>query len=326
MPQSPDVSSIYNRFGDRPLLFELIPPTTDADSSFHREREEHLTNLSNTLDIGALNLPEVQEESKKDEKGERKSDFKERVPPRQYARQLREQFPSLDFAINRVIVQETKDKQKQWLRETFHDFGIENIVVVGGESSEIDYPGPSVTEGNRMIKQELNNNGNDGYSPTDFRVGNICISTRRKDDFDEPDRMMKKIRSGADFFTTQIVAERESPLSLMEDFSRALEQESMEPPFIFWSFSPIAQQKDVDFLRWLGVNIPDGVESNILDSDSPVEASIAHARDIWEELNELNESLPVTIPMGINVSFMGDRNFGNAIDLADVLQRESVAR
>jgi hypothetical protein len=323
VPRTPDVPSIRQRFGDDPLLFELIPPTQEAGEDVHENRRQCLEELFSTVSVGAINLPEVQEESKKNDKGERRSDFKERVPPREYARQLSREHGELNFVINRVIVQEKRKFQARWLAETYHEYGIENVVVVGGESSDIDYPGPSVTEGNTLIKDELNTGEHevDRFpDPTDFRVGNICISTRRKDDFDEPDRMIKKINSGADFFTTQIVAERESPVDLLRDLSMELDQQNVEPPAIFWSFSPIAEQKDVDFLRWLGVNIPDEVESDILSSRDPVEASIDHARSIWDELNEVNETLPVTVPMGLNISFMGDRNFRNAIRLADTLQ------
>lgn len=327
---TPDLDTVFERFGPRPLLFEITPPPVDAESEETNKRRAGLQQLFSTVDVSAVNLPEIQEESQKGDRGERKSSFKRRVTPRNYAARLRERFDVDEFVVNRVIVQATGAEQERWLHDTFTEYGIRNVVLVGGESSEVDYPGPSVPEGNTLVKQALNESGGGQHgeplgSSTDYLVGNICISTRRRDDFDEPDRMAKKIRAGADFFTTQIVAERKSPRRLIKDLGHKLEREdNLKPPALFWSFAPINAPKDVNFLRWLGVRIPDDVEERILSSANPATESVAWARTIWEEIQAAERELSVSIPLGLNVSLVAPRNFEFAIELARTLADSTV--
>lgn len=328
MNAEPDTGLVHRRFGEQPLLFELIPPPTSAGEDLHDRRRRLLQELFERVDVAGVNLPEIQEESQKNKKGNRRSNFKQRETPRDYAREL-SAFLDAEFVLNRVIVKRPGAEQERWMIETHRDYGRHNLVLVGGESSSETYPGPSVPDGNRLVKEYLNR-GKRRFStqtleePTEFLVGNIAISTRRRQDFDEPERMLVKIRSGADFFTTQIVAEPDSPLSLTRDLGRLLHREGTTPPPLFWSFSPIAQKKDVDFMRWLGVSIPDDVEERVLSSSDPAATSIEWARDIWRQLQELNQSLPVSFPLGLNISFMGMRNFENAIDLAETLREATV--
>lgn len=321
---SPNTSTLRDRLGPELMSFELNPPETDDLSD---QMEDHFTHLRTLLErvpeVGGINLPEIQEEEQKGERGDRKSSFKTRLTPREYTRKLRKSFEA-EYIINRVVVQETAAEQERWLIDCHNDDEIKTIVLVGGESSDVDYPGPSVTEGNRLITESLNNgtsrHGHHLSEPTDFLVGNICISTRRREDFDEPDRMIKKIKSGCDFFTTQIIAERESPRELLVDLADALEDEDLDPPAILWSITPFNSEKDVNFLRWLGVRIPDEIEEKILGSDNPVGTSVQHHSDIWKTLREVEDKLDVDIPMGLNISPIAIRNLESSVLLAESLR------
>ncbi len=313
-----------------PLLFEVVPPVRGEEEKRLDQHSHYLDLLFEEIEVSALNIPEIQDEEKKGEKGKRVSPFKKRVAPRTYAKKLSERFDT-DFVINRVVVKQTPEEQERWVLETYKEYDISNIIFVGGETSRKSYNGPSVPDGNEMVKEFLDQGKlcyNDGETrPTNMTVGNICIPTRRREDFDEPDRMKIKYRSGAEFFTTQIIAEEETPRMLLRDFADLLneETESSELPTLFWSFSPISSQKDVDFLRWLGVYIPEPTEEMILGSADPAAASIDYAQSVWEKLCDFNNQLPVSFPMGINISVMGLRNFENGVRLAKDLQMVGVA-
>jgi len=305
-----------------PTLFEVVPPHLDDIERRHRQHCNHLELLFDRHPVTAINIPEIHDESQKGEKGKRRSKFRPRVSPRDYAKKLRHHF-DVEYVINRVTVQASAAEQEKWLIDTHNKFDIQNIVLVGGELESTEYENPSVPEMNRMATEFLNGgqrqHGDENFQPTQFTVGNICIPTRRLEEIDEPDRMWYKMQSGADFFTTQIVLDRESPVALIKDLSALLNQKQAESPTIFWSFTPIAAQKDVDFLRWLGVEIPDEVSDRILSSEDPVEASINWAETIWQDMLETNRALPVPIFMGLNISVMGLRNFENGIRLVHSL-------
>lgn len=317
-------NTLRNRLGPELMSFEVNPPERDNLSG---QIEEHFSALRTLFDkvpeVKGINLPEIQEEEKKGDRGDRKSSFKSRLTPREYTRKLRKSF-NREYIVNRVIVQSKASEQERWLIDCHEEDDIKTIVLVGGESSDKEYPGPSVTEGNRLIKDHLNKGesryGHNLTSPTEFVLGNICISTRRREDFDEPERMIKKIRSGCDFFTTQIIAELESPRSLLEDLAEELREESIAPPALLWSITPFNSEKDVNFLRWLGVRIPDSVEEKILGSNDPVRTSIQHHTDIWKSLLETEEKLGFDIPMGLNISPIAIRNLESSIRLAENLR------
>lgn len=316
---TPDLETFTRRFGDQPMLFEITPPPVEQTDEEARVRREGLGRLSEAVDVDGINIPEIQQESGKGERGERKSSFVQRITPREYARQVRDRLGFEQYVINRVIVQAGASEQLAWMRDTYREFDVGNLVLVGGESSEVTYPGPSVPEGNTLVKECLRTEG------MNFLVGNICISTRRRENLDEPERMAHKIRAGADFFTTQIVAEPESPRKLLEDLGELLAREDdLDPPALLWSFAPIRAPKDVNFLRWLGVRIPDEVEERILSSSDPAATSVEWARTIWEEIQQVEEGLNVSIPLGLNVSLVAPRNFNAAIDLARTLSDASV--
>ncbi len=313
------ISSFEDRF---PVLFEIVPPEKGNKDKRLKQHSEYLEKLFDQTKVDALNIPEIQPESKKGDKGKRRQPHKERIQPRDYVKALREHVDT-DYVINRVCVKHAPKDHEKWLLETHDEFDIKNIIFVGGESSGQDYPGPSVSESNRFVKRFLNRGrrkfSDAGIEPKNLKVGNITIPTRRRKDFDEPERMLHKREAGADFFTTQIVYDKESPISLLKDFSELLEEEEYGPPMIFWSFSPISSKKDVDFLRWLGVYIPEETEEYILDSDDPVATSLDWCFQIWEEMVEVNKNLSNPIPMGINISIMGLRNFENGIKLTQEL-------
>ncbi|MEX2573403.1 MAG: hypothetical protein WD317_03860 [Balneolaceae bacterium] len=291
------------------------------------QHSNHLEHLFEETDVYALNIPEIQDESKKGDKGKRRQPYKERVSPRNYARSLAKRFDT-DFVINRVVVKHSYREHEKWLLDTQEEFGIRNVILVGGERSEDVYPGPSVSEGNRFVKHFLNRGRfrytEEDTAPTHFNVGNICIPTRRRKDLDEPERMFRKQQAGADFFTTQIIAEAEHPISLLRDYSEILQDEDLSPPRIYWSFSPVSSKKDIDFLRWLGVYIPERTENLIFGSSDPVATSLDLAQTVWEKILDFNRQLPLSIPMGINISVMGLRNFENGVRLAKELKMAGV--
>lgn len=305
-------------------LFEVVPPVVGDQKDRFSRHCDYLSELFDRVEVSALNIPEINNESGKSEKGKRRNPYKERVSPRHYARDLSEEFDT-DFVINRVIVKESGLDQEQWLLDTYHKYHIDNVILVGGESSKDTYPGPSVMEGNELGKKYLNQgkrryNSRGKAERTALSIGNISIPTRRRSDLDEPLRMLQKVQTGADFFTTQIITEADYAEALMKDFSSVLYKNKASSPLIFWSFTPISEQKDIDFLRWLGVYIPDEVEDKIISSSNPSQASIENMLSIWERLQNVNDELPVRLPLGINISVMGLRNFRNGIELAEALQ------
>ena len=72
---------------------------------------------------------------------------------------------------------------------------IENLILVGGESSKIQYEGLSVNSASEYITRDLNS------GRFDFFCGGIAIPSRNI----ESEKLLRKGSNGVEFFTTQVL-------------------------------------------------------------------------------------------------------------------------
>lgn len=130
----PRIGKSFQHFGSPPFFIEIVPPKLNAQTHRFEQHCRYLEELFARTDVSGINIPEIQDESKKGERGKRRNEYRERIPPREYARDLSEEFDT-EFIVNRVIVQDSEPVQEEWLLETHEDYGVSAITVIGGESS-----------------------------------------------------------------------------------------------------------------------------------------------------------------------------------------------
>src|SRR5215471_5518820 len=124
-------------------FFELVPPAAGNPAAFESTLEE-LSKVRHLAD--AINLPEIHDESRDSLRTAR---FVPRVEPRVLAARIQRDLGT-DVVINRCVVYEPD--QRNWFAETRQTFGIQSVVLVGGESSKLSYPGPSVLEASEQAR------------------------------------------------------------------------------------------------------------------------------------------------------------------------------
>ena len=125
----------------RPVVsYEILPPR-EKDGTLNTYAETISSLLSQTH-IDAINIPEVREE---EGRGERPVSNQNRGEPREFGRLLQD-IVGIEAIINRVVVHNSYDNQLKWFEETHKVYEIENMIIVGGESSKINYIGPTVNE------------------------------------------------------------------------------------------------------------------------------------------------------------------------------------
>lgn len=280
----------------RPVtLFEVLPPKRDVPAA----AEEGLRKLGELSEgVDAINIPEIRNESGT---AESRSKFVERIEPRVFARLIQEQS-GLETVVNRCTVYETD--QESWLRETQERFGLRSLVLVGGESSKLRYPGPSVLETAALAQS----------SGLRYNLGGISIPSRAQ----EPQRIRAKHESGLRFFTTQVLFDSNDVVWLVKSLS-GLDVR------LFLSFAPISHPRDVTFLRWLGADLPDDVVHYVLENREGTPAarrdSVERSIDLAARiLNDVFENLPPFPPaIGLNIEHITSRNFKPALRLLQAL-------
>mgnify|MGYP001184504060 CR=1 FL=1 len=282
------------------VVYEIIPPRI-IDGTIESYSEKISSLLSQTH-IDAINIPEVHAE---ESRGVRPVEDRVRAEPREFGKMIQDSV-GIEAVVNRVSVHQSLERQREWFRTTREDFGIDNIVVVGGESSEIKYPGPNVIETAKMVR-ELNSE-----EEPDFFLGGISLPSRKN----ESERMLKKGSCGNEFFTTQVLYDGNDVKKMLGHYSRACEEQGAEAKRVLLSFAPISTAKNLDFLKWLGVEIPKETEDYLVE-----DMSLTKERSIEVSLGVLDEILAhiskneIKVPIGLNIEHIMTYNFQYSVEL-----------
>lgn len=281
----------------RPVtLYELVPPTTQLPDA-----EELVLARANAVRglVDAINIPEIVPESRLHP---RRTASLDRIEPRQLARRIQEEF-SVETIVNRCVVRDP-DPVK-WLQVTQKQYDVRTLVLVGGSSSQVRYPGPSIAQSASLIREQ-------GFN---FLLGGITIPSRSQ----ESDRVHGKWDFGIRFFTTQILLDSNDIVPMIQAL-RGLEAR------VFLSFAPVSDPRDLEFLRWLGVKIPAEVEKNFEDTDHEkqsvqeeyLEKSIKLASQV---LTKVFENLPPSPPsIGLMVGHINHRNYQTSVKMLEQLK------
>lgn len=293
------------------FVLEAVPPEIDRGEAGLEAAVERVAELHAALGLDAVNIPEIREESAKSDKGERRKPFAPRVEPRELARCIQERL-DVPCIINRVVVHLERDRQLDWFRETWEDYGVRRFVLVGGERSDRRYPGPSVTEACRLLRERVDVPG--------LRLGNICIPTRRG----EVARMRAKLDAGADFFTTQVVFHAEEVTALLDALGDR--PGGGRAPGLLLSLAPVRSERNIRFLRWLGVSLSDELEAWLTrdGSGTVTERSLTHIRGIWARIAGHAAAAGSPWPLGVNLAPIGRIPAATTIRLAQTLMGGSV--
>ena len=288
------------------VVYEILPPRI-IDGTIESYAERISTLLSRTH-IDAINIPEVRAE---ETRGERPIDESHRAEPRDFGRLVQDSV-GVEAIVNRVTVHDNHRDQREWFRQTSEDFGIDNIVLVGGESSKINYLGPGVSDAATMISEINRDYGKDIF------CGGIVLPSRKV----ESKRMDKKSESGIEFFTTQVLYDSDDICKLIWHYDKTCREKGSNPKRILLSFAPISTKRNLDFLKWLGVEIPEETEE-ILTQDEELlkERSMEMCMSVLEDILLFITKNRIPVPIGLNVEHIMSYNFDNSVELLQMMSK-----
>jgi 5,10-methylenetetrahydrofolate reductase len=284
-------------------FFELVPPARDKAGAIDRTIAE-VSAVKYLAD--AVNLPEIHDEARGG--AERTAKFVPRAEPRVLGARIRHEL-EVDIVVNRCVVYDVDPLR--WLAETQYDFGISNVVFVGGESSQIRYPGPSVLDAAQQTRAA-------GLATC---LGGITIPSR----LGEAERNRRKHSAGLDFFTTQVLFDSNDIVWLIQQLNGVEAR-------VFLSFAPVSHPRDLQFLRWLGADLPQHLDRFLLHGETIEPADTANQKanradasgicfarslDLARRiLMDVFDNLPPDPPpIGLNVEHINQRNFEPAVEM-----------
>ena len=270
-------------------FFEVVPPEADKPEALDAVIRE-VGEVRHLVD--AINLPEIHDEARG---GERTYRFVPRVEPRLLGERIQREV-STEAVINRVVVRDPDPAR--WFAESREKHGIEHVILVGGESAQVHYPGPGPLGAARMIQQ----------AGLPVGLGGIIISSRPN----EAERIKAKRNAGMTFFTTQILFDSNDIVWLIQKLN-GLEAR------VFLSFAPVSHPGDLKFLRWLGADIPPSLDRFLLGeaASSPKETCFERSLDMARRiLMDVFDNLPPDPPLlGLNIEHVNRRNLPSAVQM-----------
>jgi hypothetical protein len=258
------------------------------------ERLEH-------LDLDGLILYDIDDESSRNPE-KRPFPFSPTVDPADYRADHLAQWPT-PVIVYRAVGKYRREDLRSWI--AVQDPRRTLSVMVGAASSG-STPSVSLADAQAM-SAELN---------PDLLLGGVAIPERHGRRENEHLRLIAKQEAGCRFFVTQVVYDLNAAKNLVSDYRYECESRGLAPVPIVFTFSVCGSMKTLDFLRWLGVDVPRWIENELRHAADPLAASLEQAAATAVELVDYCRRLGV--PFGLNVESVSIRReeIEASVDLA----------
>ncbi|MGA1932357.1 methylenetetrahydrofolate reductase [Arcobacter sp. YIC-464] len=272
------------------ILYGITPPKVKHTEEEIKEiAKKHVERISK-LNVDGLVLYDIQDESDRtDEK--RPFPFIKTINPCEYSKNYLQDLKTPRI-VYRAVGNYNEERFSAWLEETKQSQV--HSVFVGAASHE--------QQTNITLKQayELKRKVNDNLC-----LGGIAIPERHSKKHDEHLRVASKINSSCEFFITQCVYDLEASKIFLTDYAKYVKENNLEMVPIIFTLTPCGSAKTLDFMKWLGINIPNYLEEDLKESGNILEESVKLSRDIFEELYKFGKKRG--IPVGCNIESVAIR-------------------
>ncbi len=286
-------ASLAQRIRDRDsgvLLFGLTPPRLSTPAADLQRVAEVTRQRLAALDLDGLVLYDIAEEGGRNA-GERPFPYLPTLDPADYAADyLRSWDRSL--VVYRCVGKYTEAELTGWLGE--QDVERTSTVFVGASSraTPVQTSLPRAQELRRQARPDL-------------LLGGVAIPERHTGGRSEHLRLIAKQTHGADFFITQVVYDVQAARNLVSDYHYEVrDRGGIEAPLIF-TLSVCGSPRTLEFLRWLGVDVPRWMENALTHSEDLLAASFEQCLATAHDLAGFCSGLG--LPFGFNVESVSIR-------------------
>jgi hypothetical protein len=156
----------------------------------------------------------------------------------------------------------------------------------------------------------------------DVLLGGVAIPERHTRRGEEHLRVIAKQDAGSSFFITQVVYDVNAAKNLVSDYRYECATRNLEPAPIVFTFSVCGSLKTLEFLGWLGVDVPRWIQNDLRHADDTLRASYEHALGAAREL--IGYCRRLGVPFGLNIESVSNRRaeIEASVELARQLERE----
>ncbi|MBL0686928.1 MAG: methylenetetrahydrofolate reductase [Sulfurospirillum sp.] len=251
------------------LFYGLVPPKI-------KHTKEEIAHIASTqikrlkdLDIDGLVLYDIQDESDRTQKI-RPFPFMDTVEPCTYAREYLEvmDFPIIAY---RSVGKYTKEEFTNWLQNIRRKESYSVFVGAPSANAKVNI---GIKEAYRLKKEFAK----------DLTIGGIMIPERHTVYGNEHLKVFSKIKEGCKFFISQCVYDLMGAKRFLDDYVTYGKNHNISLVPIIFTITPCGSTQTLNFMKWLGINIPTHLEDRLKNSEDILEESVRLSRDIFEIL------------------------------------------
>jgi hypothetical protein len=272
------------------LLFGITPPRRSATPDRVKEIAEVTLRRLAGLDLDGLILYDIDDESDCNP-DERPFPYLPTMDPAEFHA---EHLGAWDrpVIIYRCVGKYAEDELRSWLDEA--DPGQVLGVFVGSSSG--GKPVRTDLRRAQALRNEIR---------PDLPLGAVVIGERHARTGDEHLRMLAKQDRGCTFFVSQVIYDLNETKNLLSDYFYECQARGVGPRPVIFTLSLCGSPKTLEFLQWLGVDVPRWLASTLRHSADPLadsyRESLAIARDLQAFCGRLG------VPYGFHVESVSIR-------------------
>jgi hypothetical protein len=266
------------------FLYGLTPPKLKTEEEKIKIISQKQMNRIRGLMPDGLILYDIHDEKDRNSEA-RPFPFLETLDPQLYSEQYLGAL-ALPRIIYRCVGKYNHEKLKSWIEDdNKRDF---QTVFVGAASRS--------QEVSLSLKEAY-----DLYNACNHKMtlGGVCIPERHALKDNEHLRMVRKQKSGCNFFVSQAVFNLEHAKNFLSDYYYYCEENHIDMVPIILTLSPCGSKKTLEFLKWLGIHVSKWLENDILSSQDPSLKSVQILEDIFSDLWAFSKEKG--IPLGCNI-------------------------
>jgi len=273
------------------LLYGITPPKQHTPPEKVATIAQQTLSYLVPLNIDALIVYDVQDESARTSE-ERPFPFSSALNPLEYAsRHLSGlQVPKIIYRAASIF---TKDELRDWLaRIREHEF---HPVFVGLPSP--DYiPKTTLAEAYEIWRSN--------HQSHSF-MGAVVIPERHVILKDEDLRMLDKMSAGVTHFISQCIFDVGCTQQTLEALLATCEKRNQPPPTIIFTLTICGSPKTLQFMEWLGIQVPPAIKEELMNCANPTSRSVEIATAIAAYL--IQYCLGKSVPFGFNIESVAIR-------------------
>ena len=247
------------------VLFGITPPRLSTGPERIREITAATLARLDALHVDGLALYDIDDESDRNP-AERPFPYLPTLDPAVYHAEYLGEWKRA-AVVYRCVGKYTEPEMRSWLEAADTDRVLSVFVGASSKEKSVRLRLPEAHALRRDVRPDL-------------LLGGVAITERPEEHL----RLIAKQQAGCAYFISQVVYNVDAAKSMVSDYYYACREQQLEPKPVLFTLSVCGSPKTLEFLKWLGVDVPRWLENSLSHADDTLAESyqqcLANARDL----------------------------------------------